>query len=271
MGKTNAMKKRNLEGYGLKIKKYRKEAGMTADTLADELQVNVSSIRNWECGLSRPDPEYLYKMFTILNVDPNEFFGIKGIGESLTDNEKNVISLFRSMDIRGQDDYMAIGEAISTRCHILKLKETKEKIVSLSDYGRYAAAGTGDGWSQVNETEEVLLYAIGPVSKADEVITVSGHSMEPYYNDQDRILVRHCTDIEIGETYIFNVRGLGIVIKEAEEDRLHSLNPEYDDIIPSEDYEAELIGQVIGIIDSSMYPTKQDLELYQEALTTLKD
>ena len=59
---SEATKQRNLEGFGLKIKKFRKEANMTAEDLAQALQVTVSSVRNWECGLSRPDPEYLYKL-----------------------------------------------------------------------------------------------------------------------------------------------------------------------------------------------------------------
>ena len=75
---NEATKQRNLEGFGLKIKKFRKEANMTAEDLAQALQVTVSSVRNWECGLSRPDPEYLYKLFPILNVDPNAFFGVRG-------------------------------------------------------------------------------------------------------------------------------------------------------------------------------------------------
>ena len=53
-------RKRNLEGYGLKIKNFRKRKKMSADDLAQALQVSVSSVRNWECGLSRPDPEYLF-------------------------------------------------------------------------------------------------------------------------------------------------------------------------------------------------------------------
>ena len=51
---NEATKQRNLEGFGLKIKKFRKEANMTAEDLAQALQVTVSSVRNWECGLSRP-------------------------------------------------------------------------------------------------------------------------------------------------------------------------------------------------------------------------
>ena len=78
------IKQRNLETYGSKIKNFRNRAGMTAEQLADALQISKSSIRNWECGLTRPDPEFLYRMFTILNVEPNEFFGLTGIAAAHT-------------------------------------------------------------------------------------------------------------------------------------------------------------------------------------------
>lgn len=261
-------KQRNLEGYGLKIKKFRKDTGMTAEELAQALQVTVSSVRNWECGLSRPDPEYLYRMFSVLNVDPNSFFGIKGVGSSLTEDEKDIIDLYRAMDGRGQSDYKAIGETIVSQCHILKMKEYRGKIKKLP--GRYmsAAAGSGGYWTSEDGAEDVFLYNRGKASEADEVIKVSGHSMEPVYHDQDRILIKHCTDVEVGQVYVFALREMGLVIKEAGEDRLISLNPDYEDIIPS-DEGVELIGRVIGIIDPSMIPTPKDLELYNEALKTL--
>ena len=62
------IKQRNLETYGSKIKTFRNRAGLTAEQLADALQISKSSIRNWECGLTRPDPEFLYRMFSILGT-----------------------------------------------------------------------------------------------------------------------------------------------------------------------------------------------------------
>ena len=72
------IKQRNLETYGSAIKKFRTRAGMTAKQLAEALQISKSSVRNWECGLTRPDPEFLYRMFSLLHVEPNEFFNFPG-------------------------------------------------------------------------------------------------------------------------------------------------------------------------------------------------
>ena len=262
-------KKRNLEGYGLKIKKYRKNAGMTADDLARALQVTVSSVRNWECGLSRPDPDYLCRMFTVLNVSPNEFFGVEGVGASLTGREEEVVSLFRSLDSRGREEFLAIGNSMVSQCHTWKLREARGRIVSLPCYGSFASAGPGDGWGQQEEAEEVFLYNLGPAAEADEVILVSGRSMEPAYHDGDRILIKHCKEAGLGGVCVFSLRGSGLVIKEAAPGRLHSQNPEYDDIIPDEEDGAELVGRVLGVIDPSMIPADEEINLYREAVAVL--
>ena len=265
------IKQHNLEVYGSKIKKYRVGAGLSAEALAERLHVSLGTVRNWECGLARPDPDLLAEMFSILAVAPNDFFALPGMGPLLTKAEKNVLSLFRSLDGRGREDYLALGEALSGRCHRRRLTEVKEKILSLPDYGRFASAGAGDGWSGDAEAEQVLLYNAPPVSQADEIITVSGRSMEPNFHDHDRILVQHCREAVLGEVYVFSLRGLGLVVKEAAADRLHSRNEAYADIIPWEEEGAELIGRVLGVIDASMIPSKEDLRLYKEAEEALRE
>ena len=85
------LRARNLETYGTRIKQFRKRAGMTAEALAEQMQVSKSSVRNWECGVSRPDPEYLYRLFSVLDVEPNEFFGLDGVGGLLSREERQPI------------------------------------------------------------------------------------------------------------------------------------------------------------------------------------
>ena len=47
-------------------------------------------------------------------------------------------------------------------------------------------------------------------------------------------------------------------------DRLHSLNPDFDDIFPYEDG-AKIIGRVLGKITADMIPDADDQALYLEA------
>ena len=47
-------------------------------------------------------------------------------------------------------------------------------------------------------------------------------------------------------------------------DRLHSLNPAYDDIFPYEDG-AKIIGRVLGKVTEEMIPDQDEQALYMEA------
>jgi repressor LexA len=259
------VKARNLETYGSKVKYFRNRAGLSADQLADILQISKSSIRNWECGLTRPDPEYLYQMFSIFDVEPNDFFGIKGIGAILTDQEKALLADFRSLDKRGKRDLTTYARAMADRMNLQKMAETYYRIGPVDDYGRKAAAGSsGADWADYPEKEQLLLYNCSTVRSADEIVTVSGDSMEPQFHNGDKVLVKYCDELRNGDIGVFFVHGVGGVIKQKAYDRLHSLNPDYDDIFPYEEG-AKLIGRVVGKITQDMIPTSEEQKLYLDA------
>ena len=264
------IKARNLETYGNQIRKFRKKAGLSAEELADILQISKSSIRNWECGLTRPDPEFLYRMFSILDVEPNEFFGIGGIGTILTDRERTLIRQYRTLDDHGKEDLETIADAMSNKAYMRKLRAARVRMNTAIDRNRYVAAGTGEDWNENPYSETVVLYDNPDVSKADEIFTVNGASMEPQYYDGDKVLVEYCSDLKNGDIGIFYVPGFGGVIKQKAYDRLHSLNPDYDDIFPYEQG-AKLIGRVVGKITKDMIPSAEDVSLYAEAMATLKE
>ncbi len=260
------IKQRNVEHYGSKIKYFRTRAGLTAEQLADTLQISKSSIRNWECGLTRPDPEYLYRMFSILDVEPNEFFGFKGIGTLLTTQERDLIDNFRTLDRFGKEAVVTLTEGMIKKAHIRKLVEAYHLQNSIPDKQRLFAAGDqAMEWPDYPEVEDVVLYDNDLVRRADEVITVSGHSMEPKFMDGDKVLIEYSTDIRNGDIGCFYVPGIGGVIKQKLYDRLHSLNREYDDIIVHEEG-AQLVGRVLTVIEKSMRPSREEQALFREAL-----
>ena len=262
------IKQRNLEMYGAKIRAFRVRAGLSADQLADALQISRSSVRNWECGLTRPDPEFLCRMFALLDVEPNEFFGIRGIGTILTDRERQLLNHFRSLDEDGQEDLAAFAEVLSGKAHLRLLRKTFDQMRTIKDWGRLASAGGGEDWPEFPEADNVILFRDRAVDQADEIITVSGRSMEPQYFHGDRVLVQHCSALRNGDIGIFYVPGCGGVIKQQAYDRLHSLNPDFDDIFPLEEG-ARIVGRVLGKLNAAMIPGHAEQSLYREALQTL--
>lgn len=267
---TEQIKRRNLETYGEKVKKFRVRAGITVDQLADTLGISKSSIRNWECGLTRPDPEYLYRLFPIFDVEPNEFFGIQGVGGLLTNAERSIVDCFRSLDDSGKDAVLTFVEAMGGKAYHRKLVAARNRMHSVADRCRRASAGSGEEWPENPECKDVILRDNPYVSRADEIITVSGKSMEPQFMDGDRVLVEHCRDLRNGDIGIFYVPGMGGVIKQKAWDRLHSINPDFDDIFPYEEG-ARVIGRVLCGITSDMVPSRDEAALYQEAVETLKE
>lgn len=78
------------------------------------------------------------------------------------------------------------------------------------------------------------------------------------------MLVQYCAELSFGDIGIFYVPGMGGVIKQVAHDRLHSLNPAYDDIFPYEDG-AKIIGRVLGKVTEKMIPDHNEQALYMEA------
>lgn len=260
------IKQRNRETYGNSIKKFRVRAGISADQLADILQIARSSVRNWEAGITRPDPEYLYRMFTILDVEPNEFFGIGGVGSLLTLDERQLIDNYRALDDAGKEDLTTIAETLVDKSHVRVLKRAYDRETPMLDMSRAIAAGDGADWEDYPEKEYVLLHDSPQVARADEIFHVNGDSMEPQFYDGDHVLVEYCTpdDLRPGDIGVFQVPGHGAVIKQVACDRLHSLNPKFDDIIPDEDG-ATAIGRVLCVVTKDMVPTPEERALYAEA------
>lgn len=51
-----------------KIRKYRKQAGLSQEELADRLEVSRQAVSKWEMGQSAPDPERIVRMSELFGV-----------------------------------------------------------------------------------------------------------------------------------------------------------------------------------------------------------
>ena len=107
-----------------------------------------------------------------------------------------------------------------------------------------ASAGTG---VQLDEgyTEPMQIKHTYIAERANYAVRVSGDSMETEYSDGDIVLVETCPDVAVGEIGIFIVNDQGY-IKQRGEDRLISLNPEYDDVFIQEGDVVSCRGRVLG-------------------------
>ncbi len=126
-----------------------------------------------------------------------------------------------------------------------------------------AAAGVGFMLDEARG-EEMLLIRDAETEQADEVIAVSGRSMEPTFFDGDLVLVKHTEEIRPGEIGIFVVDGEGF-IKEYRPEGLKSHNPDYPMMTFTENQDVRCVGKVIGKLDENQIPTAEQLQALQEA------
>ena len=250
--------------FGDVIRKYRSRSKYNQRDLAKLMGVNQNTICNWENDKNQPDAQAIRRLCSLLDIPLYELFGLEDKHSRMSEREQRLLTFYRSLDAHGKEDMETFAEAMSGSVHKRKLRMALERMNSVKDFGRAAAAGDGADWEDHPECEQCVLFDCQAVSDADEIITVCGQSMEPKFHDGDRVLVQYCTDLSYGDFGIFYVPGMGGVIKQVAHDRLHSLNPDFDDIFPYEDG-AKIIGRVLGKITEDMIPDKADQALYFEA------
>lgn len=231
---------------GSRIKERREELEITQVELAKRVGVSKGSIGNYESGVSAPNEKILYKLFSALKCDANFLYQDDMQAFSSKDElkikptEKAMIKKYRSLDQFGKKAVDDILNDEYERC----LYVEKEPSIKLRLSLLKASAGTGN-WLDDEQMGTIKVIDTPEARKADIVIEVDGDSMLPTFNDGDKVLVRLQPAVEIGEVGIFILDGNGYIKKFAD-DRLISLNPEYDDVYPSEYSDFRCIGKVIG-------------------------
>ena len=255
---------KNTHSFGGIIRKYRSRLKYNQRDLGRLMDVNQNTVCNWETDKNQPDAQALRKLCLLLDIPLYELFGIEDKHSKLSESEQRLLAFYRSLDVYGKEDLETLAEAMSRNVHRRKLRMALERMNSVEDRGRAAAAGAGADWEDYPESAQCILFDSRAVSDADEIMTVCGQSMEPMFLDGDRVLVQYCTDLNYGDVGIFHVPGMGGVIKQVAHDRLHSLNPAFDDIFPYEDG-AKIVGRVLGKITEDMIPDADEQALYLEA------
>lgn len=225
------------------IQKYMDKKQITQAELARRSGVPASTISSI---LSRNNDrvaiEMILKLCEILDCDIEEY-----VNSLKKEQVKQMPDLFAkkyySLDDFGRDAVNAILEVEYDRCTYVQPEEPAQTI-SIGRSALPASAGAGEFLSEEN-IEMREFPDCENARRADIVIPVSGDSMEPMFSDGDELYVRLQPAVDVGEIGIFIIEGKGYV-KEYAEDRLISLNPDYDDVYPSEYGECRCVGKVLG-------------------------
>lgn len=83
---------------GNRIRKYRKESGLTQEQLAEKISVTKSRVSNWEQGINRPDADIIGNICRALNVSPSDLLDVHLTDDELNAHEKKVIKAYRTKE-----------------------------------------------------------------------------------------------------------------------------------------------------------------------------
>ena len=98
---------------GERIRRIRKDRGLSQQDFAGMLGVSNSRVSNWEQGINRPDADILAQICRVLNVSPGEILDVHISEDEYSEHEKALIRSYREKsDLRNAVDLLlGISEA----------------------------------------------------------------------------------------------------------------------------------------------------------------
>lgn len=249
--------------YAARIRAFRIAAGLNQPQLASIVGVTKNSVTNWESGIRRPDLGILKKICAALHVSADELLGIAQYDKRPSEQEMWILSCYRGLS---KHDRLLL-DALIDKMHEDSFEEFrrtyKNRFLHRAANPLRVCAGTGADLSGGGAMGKILMRNTDETYACDEVITITGDSMEPAYHNGDRILIEHTDSVNPDEIGVFVVAGEG-VIKVYQEDGLYPLNPAYQVIRPSEDDNARCVGRVICKLTDDLLPTKDEQIMIDE-------
>lgn len=242
--------------YAEIIRTHRKEKGLSQEELGALVSVRKNAVGAWESGRSRPDLSSIPVICETLDLSLFEFFGVpdqrKGsedVTEDFADKYRALTEYHRKIVLRQMDTLLDMQKPAPA---------VRRKLIRLFRNDLSACAGSGLAIGEATG-EEVWIEETPLTVQADEMIRVSGDSMEPQFHDGDQVLVRHGTSLRPGEVGIFTNGDAGY-IKIYQHDGLHSLNPAYPTLFFNEEDDVRCIGKVIGTAGDELFAREDELK-----------
>lgn len=110
----------------LQIRSMRKKSGITQQELAVAVNVNLSTVGNWERGITTPNVEQLWNCAVALGCTPNDLLGWKEeASERLTPAESEIVESYRHSTPQWQQHI-----TMSARAAVGESKKVSEPSVS---------------------------------------------------------------------------------------------------------------------------------------------
>lgn len=248
------------DGFAQIISSARARKGLTQSGLARMLNVSVSAVGNWEAGLRRPDLNIVAALCRALDISLPALFGAPQRMDELGDEARGLLRRYQALTTANR----SVVDRMIDSLLDMQLEERRARVRDIRPIFRSdlkACAGLGNALDEA-QGEEVYVHMPSGV-RADELIEVTGDSMEPTYHSGDQVLVSYCRTLRRGEIGVFVADGAGY-IKELGAQALISHNPAYAPLPLSDFDDVRCIGRVVGVIRPEDYATDEELALLRE-------
>lgn len=223
---------------GEAIKKLRLKNKLTQVELGKLTGFKQNTISQHEKGKREIDEEDILKYCKALGVSPQTLFEMSS--KKRTSKELSII--YNKLDSKRQSKvYDYASRQLDEQNGI-----QEDKVVYLVR-GRQSAAGSMIYVDDVDAEMGVLPSSIVP-NGANELVQITGDSMEPIIKKGSEVYLRYQPTVEDGEIAIVRVEDDGVTCKYLYRDGqniiLRSENPEYDDIVVDAN-KVSVIGKVL--------------------------
>lgn len=238
---------------GNKIKEYRKAKKLTQKELARSIGMGDTTIANYEKGLRTPKKNTLFKLAKIFNISIDDLFPAQNSNSNDFGNKTLIQSIYDELTDFNKPKLINYGNELLDSQKSGTVVD--DNVTSIDEYRKRVdkpapgkvSAGTGY-WQEDDYDTMVSFYEeeIPDDDEYDSIAIVVGRSMEPRIKNGDFLFIKITSQIECGEIGVFQVNGENYV-KQFKKTYLKSLNPEYDDIILSENDDIRTIGKVVDV------------------------
>ncbi|MFC3927615.1 helix-turn-helix domain-containing protein [Streptococcus caprae] len=202
---------------------------LSQTAIAHELGVTRATLSAWETGKTVPNKKHLQELAQVLSIEPSDL-----------QEEHPHLTLYKQLNKTNK-------KKVDELTHDLLLEQKVIPLFSVHVLDNVAlSAGHGSGFYDEYETREVFtdkdyLY--------DVATWITGHSMEPVYQDGEVALIREGSFDYDGAVYAVAWNEQLYIKKVYLEDegyRLVSINKDYPDkFAPAED-EPRIVGKIVG-------------------------
>lgn len=218
------------------------QKGWSLSEFARKLNLPKSSISRY-FNKSRQLPINKINLFSdVLGVSPEYLLGIQTIASDRSKTQNELLNVYNKLESKRQSKVYDYASRQLDKQNGIQ----EDKVVYLVR-GRQSAAGSMIHVDDVDAEMGVLPSSIVP-NGANELVQITGDSMEPLIKKGSEVYLRYQPTVEDGEIAIVRVEDEGVTCKylfrDGENIILKSENSKYDDIVVDAN-KVSVIGKVL--------------------------